>query len=318
MSDGAVDNYLHRPVMLQEALKYLDLAPGKIVVDATLGGGGHAKAILGKILPQGKLIGIDWDEDALKAASTKLAVFGDSFQAVKASFSQLEEILFQLGIPEVNAILFDLGVSSFQLDSKERGFSYQQDVFLDMRMNKDLPRTAADLLQELSPGQLAKIFRQYGGERWAWRIAQFIDRYRRSHGPIIRSGQLVDIIKDAIPAAARRKGGHPARRVFQALRIAVNRELDNLKEGLEEGLKSLAPGGRLVVISYHSLEDMLAKKFFLTHSRGCACPPELPQCKCGRKPGLKILTRKPLFPAEKEVVANPRARSARLRAAEKI
>ena len=310
-------SFRHTPVMLQAVLKFLQPAPGKIIIDATLGGGGHAAAILKKLLPAGKLVGLDCDRDALQAAQSRLASFGGAFQAVKANFRELKAISGQLGLAAIDGLLFDLGVSSYQLDYPERGFSYRDDVFLDMRMDQASSQTAAELLAELSAEQLAKIFRAYGEERWARRIASLIVKYRRTRGPVERSGQLVEIIREAIPAPARRRGGHPAKRVFQALRIAVNAELDNLSSGLSQGIKLLKPGGRVVVLAYHSLEDGIVKKQFREDSKACICPPGMPVCGCGKTPLLKILTKKPLFPNNEELTRNPRAKSARLRAAEK-
>ncbi len=311
-------DYRHIPVMLDDVLRCLEPVPGKVVVDATLGGGGHAGAILEKLQPGGKLIGIDQDDDALEAARIRLSSFGSSFKAVKANFRQISELIKGFGMSGIDGLLFDLGVSSFQLESPDRGFSYRDDVLLDMRMDKDLSQTAADLLRDLSARQLAEIFREYGEEKWAGRIASFIVKYRSRHGPVLRSGQLVEIIRDAIPAAARRRGGHPAKRVFQALRIAVNNELDSLKSGLDQGVGALLPGGRIVVIAYHSLEDGIVKERFVEGARGCVCPPGIPVCVCHKLPVLKILTRKPLYAGQRELAENPRARSARLRAAEKL
>ncbi len=310
--------YHHTPVMLEEVLEILQPAPGKVAVDATLGGGGHAEALLKRLHPGGRLLGIDCDEDALAAASKRLASFGDSFRPIRGNFSALKEIVERFEPLGVDCLLFDLGVSSFQLDCEERGFSYQKDTPLDMRMDQQLPQTAADLLNELSENELQKIFRTYGQEKWSGRIASFIVNRRREKGPIKMSGELVETVKAAVPAAARRKGGHPARRIFQALRIAVNRELENLREGLRQGISILRPTGRMAVIAYHSLEDEIVKRAFIENSRGCICPPKLPRCSCGRVPVVKIISKKPCFPSTEEIEANPRARSARLRAAEKI
>jgi 16S rRNA (cytosine1402-N4)-methyltransferase len=316
-TDKEKRKYIHEPVMLQETLQFLKPAPGKIMIDATLGGGGHAEAILKKLLPGGKLIGIDCDRDALRAAGERLAAYQAAFQGVKANYSSLKEVLHELHLESVDGLLFDLGVSSFQLDCPERGFSYREDVLLDMRMDQNLTQNAADLLQKLSRQQLARIFWQFGEEKWARRIASFLVRYRLQEGAITRSGQLVDIIEAAVPVARRRRG-HPAKRIFQALRIAVNQELANLENGLSDGCELLRPGGRIVVLSYHSLEDKIVKNFFKESARGCICPPRLPICSCGRNPTLKILTPKPLFPGEREKRRNARARSAILRAAEKL
>ena len=312
-----LENYNHVPVMLREVLKFLQPTPGKIIIDATLGGGGHAAAIIKQLLPAGRLVGIDCDRDALQAAQRRLSVFQGAFQAVKGNFRELKRHCEELGLGVVDGLLLDLGVSSYQLDCPERGFSYREDASLDMRMDKSLPQTAAKLLMDLSHRELAGIFRAYGEERWARRIATLIVKYRETKGPVLRSSQLVGIIKEAIPAPARRRGGHPAKRVFQALRIAVNTELENLKNGLEQGVGLLKPGGRVVVIAYHSLEDRIVKKQFQESSQGCICPPGMPICGCGKTPLLKILTKKPLLPGKEELAKNPRAKSARLRAAEK-
>ena len=306
----------HIPVMLNETLKLLEPAPGKIIVDATLGGGGHAAAVLEKLLPGGKLIGLDWDRDSLKEASERLKPYQDAFYPVKENFRNLKKVLEQMGVEGLDGILFDLGVSSHQLDSPQRGFAYRRDDPLDMRMDMQLQQTAADLLNNLNHGELASIFRRYGEEKWAGRIASFIVK-RRIKEPITYSGQLVEIVRDAIPAAARREGGHPAKRVFQALRIAINDELENLQSGLIQGIENLRPGGRIVVIAYHSLEDRMVKETFRHYSKGCICPPQFPVCRCGMVPKLKLVTRKPLFPTREEMENNPRARSARLRGAEK-
>ena len=310
-------NYHHTPVMLEQVLAFLKPAPGKIMLDATLGGGGHAEAILQKLLPGGKLIGIDQDSDALEAAGARLAHFGEAFCPAKANFGQLKAVMEKLGYDALDGLLFDLGISSYQVDCPGRGFSYRDDVFLDMRMDRDLPQTAAGLLKELPARELARIFREYGEEKWAMRIASSIVSYRRSKGPVSRSSQLVEIIRGAVPAAARRKGGHPAKRVFQALRIAVNNELKALKTAIIQGIELLQPGGRIVVIAYHSLEDEIVKKQFRESARGCICPPGVPVCRCNKVPVITVLTKKPLYADPQEVTENSRARSARLRAAEK-
>jgi len=308
---------IHLPVMVEETLRFLQPEPGKVFVDGTLGLGGHAEAILRRI-PGGRLIGIDRDTEALERAVKRLAPFGEAFLPVKGNFAQIGEILRQHHVSQVDGVFLDLGVSSYQLDSVQRGFSYRDDVFLDMRMDLDLPLTAADLLAKLSSKELTHIFRRYGEEKWSSRIASFIDRYRSSRGPVSHSSQLVEIITAAIPAGARRKGGHPAKRVFQALRIAVNDELESLHQGLDAAVQRLKPEGRIVVLAYHSLEDEIVKSRFRAESKGCICPPEFPVCICGKKPILKILTPKPLRPGDDEMRYNPRSASARLRAAEKL
>ena len=307
----------HIPVMLQETLELLGAAPGKVIVDATVGGGGHAAALLERIVPGGRLIGLDRDEDALTEARERLSPYKDALSLQKANFAELREVLAQCGARAVDGILFDLGVSSHQLDSPKRGFAYSRDDLLDMRMDTEQMQTAGDLLNDLSHGELAAIFRRYGEEKWAGRIASYIVERRRKE-KITRSAQLVEIIREAIPAAARRRGGHPAKRVFQALRIAVNDELDSLQQGLRQGIEALRPGGRIVVIAYHSLEDRVVKEIFRQSCSSCICPPGLPRCSCGGINELRLLTRKPLFPSEAETNLNPRAKSARLRGAEKL
>ncbi len=310
--------FKHHPVLLGEAVHLLNPHPGAIMVDATLGGGGHAEAILQKIMPGGTLIGIDVDPEALDAARERLKPFGKAFVAVLDNFANLQPVLAELGLQRLDGILMDLGVSSHQLDRAERGFSYQADVFLDMRMDPGLEQTATDLLGRLSREELTTLFKTLGEEKWSSRIASFIEAYRLQKGSITRSSQLVEIIKQAIPASSRRKGGHPAKRIFQALRMAVNRELDNLQQGLQQGIASLKPGGRMVVIAYHSLEDGLVKRYFQELAQPCICHPRFPVCQCGRLPQVQWLTPKVIFPGAREIQANPRARSARLRTVEKL
>ncbi len=312
------DNYGHTPVMVQETLHYLQPAPGKIIVDATLGTGGHTENLLKGMVGKGLVIGIDCDSYALETAKERLASWGDSFWAVYGNFRSLEMLLKKQGIKKVDGIIFDLGVSSLQLDSPSRGFTYRDDVPLDMRMDQTLSQTALQVLKELSRRELARVFKEYGEERWAEKIAYLIDRYRRTKGEIYTTGQLVDIIRKAVPSGAKQKRGHPAKRVFQALRIVVNKELDNLESGLIQGIHILKPGGRLVLISYHSLEDRIVKRYFKEYSRECICPPKMPICRCGWTSLLKVLNRRPLTPAREEIEVNPRAASARFRAAERI
>ncbi len=308
--------YRHIPVLLAEVTQHLSLHPGSIIVDCTLGGAGHAKRIADSITPTGILVGIDQDDAALAAASTTLRL-GQQAILLKGNFGQLDSLLTKAGIPYADGFLFDLGVSSPQLDLPDRGFTYQEDAPLDMRMDADGPLTAADVLNTYSESQLTRILREYGEERWASRIAAFIVAARGRH-PLESTGELVQIVKAAIPAAARREGGHPARRTFQALRIEVNRELEVLQLALESATRWLSPGGRICVISYHSLEDRIAKRTFARLSTGCTCPPEIPVCTCGVKPVLRVLTRRPILPCAEEIDRNPRARSAKLRVAEKL
>lgn len=308
--------YRHIPVLLAEVTQHLSLHPGSIVVDCTLGGAGHAKRIADSITPTGILVGIDQDDAALAAASATLRL-GQQAILLKGNFGELDSLLTRAGIPYADGFLFDLGVSSPQLDLPDRGFSYQEDAPLDMRMDADGPLTAADVLNTYSESQLASILREYGEERWASRIAEFIVAARGRH-PLQSTGELVQIVKAAIPAAARREGGHPARRTFQALRIEVNRELDVLAAALDSASRWLSPGGRICVISYHSLEDRIVKQTFARLSAGCTCPPEIPVCVCGVEPVLRVITRRPILPSAEEIEVNPRSRSAKLRVAEKL
>ncbi len=309
--------YRHIPVLPAEVTKQLSMHPGSIIVDCTLGGAGHAKRIADSIAPTGTLVGIDQDDAALNAAADVLRL-GRQAILLKGNFADLDRLLSQAGIAYADGFLFDLGVSSAQLDSPERGFSYRQEAALDMRMDPSSGGiTAADVVNTYSEAELTRIVREYGEERWASRIAAFIvaARGRRS---ITTTTELVEIVKDAVPASARRSGPHPARRTFQALRIEVNKELAVLEKGLHSAVRWLSTGGRIVVISYHSLEDRVVKSVFSELVSKCECPPDLPTCVCGKVPVLQVLTKRPVVPTEAEVKRNPRARSARLRAAEKL
>ena len=314
--------YRHTPVLLAEVTQQLSPQPGSIIVDCTLGGAGHAKRLLELVVPGGTLVGIDQDDAALTAAASTLRLgqqeLPDSVVLLKGNFSELDRLLTQANIPYVDGFLFDLGVSSPQFDVPERGFSYREDAPLDMRMDPGHQTlTAAEIIAAYSEADLARILRDFGEERWATRIASFIVA-TRAHRPIETTDQLVEVIKAAIPAAARREGGHPAKRTFQALRIEVNAELEVLTTALQAAVRWLAPKGRIAVISYHSLEDRIAKVTFNDLARGCICPPEIPVCTCNHKPVLRVLTRKAILPTPEEIEKNPRARSAKLRVAEKI
>ncbi len=309
--------YRHTPVLLAEVTQQLQLHDGSIIVDCTLGGAGHAKRIAELIAPTGILVGIDQDDAALTAARDTLPL-GQQVILLKGNFGELDALLIQATIPYVDGFLFDLGVSSPQLDVAGRGFTYQEDVPLDMRMDDSTSQpTAADIINTYSEADLARIIREYGEERWASRIAAFVVAARGRH-PLTTTGELVELIKNAIPAAARRTGPHPARRTFQALRIEVNHELEVLQQGLESAIRWLRPGGRIAVISYHSLEERVVKRLFGELSQGCTCPPDLPICRCEHKPVLRIVTKRPVAPTAAEIGDNPRARSAKLRVAEKL
>lgn len=295
-------DFAHTTVLGTESIELLNCRPDKIYVDCTLGGGGHSQKILETIGKTGKLIAIDQDIEAIEAAKERLKEYKDQITFVESNFVNIANILMELQISEVDGMIFDLGVSSYQLDNPERGFSYQQDAPLDMRMSTNNPLTAAEIVNSWSIDELSRVIWNYGEERWSKRIAQFIDEARKRK-PLETTGELVDIIKGAIPAAARRKGPHPAKRTFQALRIAVNDELEVFRKAIREGVSCLSPGGRLGVISFHSLEDRIAKHTFR----------ELKQ------EGLvKVLTNKPILPSEEEIEYNPRARSAKLRGVEKV
>ena len=308
--------YRHTPVLLAEVLHHLSPHEGSIIVDCTLGGAGHAVEIAARIAPTGLLVGIDQDDAALAAAADALRL-GQQTRLIKGNFGDLDRLLTQANIPYADGFLFDLGVSSPQLDVVERGFSYHGDAPLDMRMDPTAGgMTAADVVASYSEAELARVIRGYGEERWASRIAAFIVA-ARARRPVTTTSQLVEIIKAAVPASARKEGPHPARRTFQALRIEVNHELEVLETALEAAVRWLVPGGRIVVISYHSLEDRTTKQLFGRLSQTCTCPPELPVCVCGAKPVLRVLTRRAVTPTPDEVERNPRSRSAKLRAAEK-
>lgn len=319
--DGTLTaEYRHIPVLLHECIDALALYDGATALDCTLGGAGHSEAIARSIAPHGTLIGIDQDDMALEAARKRLDSAGLDSDPIllKGNFADLDELLVAARVPGVDAVLFDLGVSSPQFDFPERGFSYREDAPLDMRMDPSTHTlTAAEILNSYTTDDLARVLREYGEEKWAARIARFIVD-ARCEQPVNSTFQLVDTIKRAIPASARKKGGHPAKRTFQALRIEVNHELDVLSRGLEAAIRWLNPGGRIAVISYHSLEDRIVKDRFRQMENPCTCPPELPVCVCGKKPVLKVETRKPLVPAADEIEENNRAHSARLRVATKL
>jgi 16S rRNA (cytosine1402-N4)-methyltransferase len=316
------NEYRHIPVLLAECFEYLHLKTQHIFVDATLGGAGHsyqAAKILGN---QGILIGIDQDEIALNAARARLESISEDLSPtlvlLRGNFGDLDELLVSAEVPGIDAILFDLGVSSVQIDTPSRGFSFKENGPLDMRMDPGKQTlNAAEIVNTYNAADLTRIIRDYSDEKWASRIAEFIVKAREEMR-IETSEQLVEIIKAAIPASARRAGGHPAKRTFQALRIETNSELSVLQRGLDSAIAWLNPGGRIAVISYHSLEDCIVKNTFARYEKRCTCPLDLPVCVCGNVPIIKTITRKPVLPSKEEIEQNPRARSAKLRVAEKI
>lgn len=312
-----MSTFSHLPVLAAEVLELLAPKPGGIYLDGTVGGGGHSELILEKIAPHGLLIGIDQDPAALAAATVRLARFGSNFRPVAGQFGDLELLLKQQEVDAVDGIVLDLGVSSHQLDTAVRGFSFRLDGPLDMRMNSTGGATAADLLQELSAGELERIIRDFGEERWAKKIALRIEQVRQET-PLTTTLQLADLVSQAIPRRFHEERIHPATRTFQALRIAVNGELEQAENGIRAGLSLLRTGGRMAVISFHSLEDRLVKQLFRAAATGCICPPRMPYCVCNQKPQVRLITGKPVVASEAERERNPRARSAKLRVAEKL
>jgi len=309
--------FVHIPVLLNQTIEQLNIKGGGVYVDCTLGGAGHSSEIIKRIYPEGTLIGIDQDQNAINAAKQKLEPYKDKVIFVKDNFRNLKNAILGAGFEKVDGILMDIGVSSHQLDEEERGFSYMNEGPLDMRMDVTKPVTAESLVNSADFLELKRIIRDYGEEKWADRIAKFICQEREKYR-ISTTSQLVDIIKMAIPAAARREGGHPAKRTFQALRIAVNEELDVLEAALYDAVEMLNPGGRLVVITFHSLEDRIVKNIFNQMERPCTCPSQIPVCMCGKQPQLRVLTRKPMTAEPEELEYNSRSKSAKLRAAERV
>lgn len=308
--------YTHKPVLLAECVRALDIRPDGIYVDGTLGRAGHS-AEIARRLTTGRLVGIDRDLAAIRAAEERLAPWRDRVTLIHGNFSDLKAILRDAGVSGVQGMLFDLGVSSPQLDDAARGFSYMQDAPLDMRMDETASLTAREVVNGWSYEDLRRILYEYGEERYAPAVARAVCRARERR-PVETTLELVEIIKGAMPPAALREKQHPAKRSFQAIRMAVNGELDALPPMLAAAEEALAPGGRLAVITFHSLEDRLVKRTLAEMARGCTCPPEFPVCVCGKKPRMRLLSRKPVLPGEAELAENPRARSAKLRAAEKL
>ena len=309
--------FQHKSVLLQECIDALNIRPDGIYLDGTLGGAGHSSRIARRLTEGGRLIGVDRDRTALAAAKERLAPYADRVTLVHSNFAEIDAILDSLGIPAVDGMLFDLGVSSPQLDDASRGFSYMADAPLDMRMDKDDALTAGEVVNTWPQGELRRILYDYGEERYAPQIAAAICRAREK-APIETTLELVDIIRSAMPAQALREKQHPAKRSFQAIRIAVNDELGAVSRMMQAAVGRLNPGGRLAVITFHSLEDRIVKSEMQQAARGCTCPPEFPVCVCGKKPLVKLVTRKPIVSGPAELEENPRARSAKLRVAEKL
>ena len=306
----------HISVLLNECIDNLNIRPDGIYVDGTMGGGGHSLEIA-KRLTTGRLICIDQDPNAHEAAGKRLAEYKDRITFVRDNFGNIKSILDSLGIEKIDGMLLDIGVSSHQLDEAERGFSYQQDAPLDMRMNPDRPFSAYDVVNGYDEDELDRVIFTYGEERWARRIAQFIVKAREAK-PIETTGELVDVIKKAVPKGARKDGPHPAKRTFQAIRIEVNGELEVLQRAIDDVAARLAVGGRLCIITFHSLEDRIVKEAFRKQENPCICPPQFPVCVCGKKPLGRVITRKPILPSKEELEENPRSRSAKLRVLEGV
>lgn len=309
--------FVHKPVLLNECIENLNIKPDGIYLDGTLGGAGHSLEISKLLNEKGTLIGIDRDVTAINVSSSRLSNVAPTVNLVNDNYKNIKDVLFNLGIKGVDGILLDLGVSSYQLDTPERGFSYRYDAPLDMRMNTNDKLTAKDVVNQYTKEELIRIFRDYGEEKWAVRIADFIIN-KRKEKPIETTFELTDVIKSAIPAGARADGGHPAKRVFQAIRIEVNGEIESLKNAIVDAIDSLNPKGRICIISFHSLEDRIVKEVFNDAAKGCVCPPDFPKCVCNKKKVVNILSKKPIISTEDELADNLRAHSAKLRVAEKI
>ena len=307
----------HKSVLLDETIESLDIKPDGIYVDGTLGGGGHASEVCRRLGDKGRFIGIDQDADAIAAASERLKEFGDKVTIVRSNYENIDEVLKELGISQVDGIYLDLGVSSYQLDTAERGFTYREDdAPLDMRMDQRNEMTAKDIVNTYSESELFHIIKNYGEDRFAKNIAKHIVRARQEK-EIETTGELIEIIKAAIPAKVRATGGHPAKRTFQAIRIELNKELEVLKNSIDKMTDLLAPGGRLSIITFHSLEDRIVKNRFRINENPCTCPPDFPVCMCGKKSKGRVVTRKPILPSEEELSENKRSKSAKLRVFEK-
>lgn len=308
--------FKHTSVLLEETIDNLQIKPDGIYVDGTLGGGGHSYHIASKLEEKGGLIGIDQDEAAIEAAGIRLAPYRDKVTLIRDNYCNARQALAQIGIECVDGIVLDLGVSSFQLDNVERGFSYKYDTELDMRMDQRQSLTAADIVNQYTEMELYRVIKDYGEEQFAKNIAKHIVKARQDK-PIETTGELNEIIKAAIPAKMRATGGHPSKRTFQAIRIECNRELEVLRDSLDDFIEMLAPGGRICIITFHSLEDRIVKTAFKRNENPCTCPPDFPVCVCGQVSRGKVVSRKPILPTEEEVAVNKRAKSAKLRVFEK-
>lgn len=306
----------HKSVLLYETVDSLNIRPDGIYVDGTLGGGGHAYEVCRRLGEHGRLIGIDQDADAIAAATKRLEPFADKVTVVRSNYENIASVLHELGIEKVDGIYLDLGVSSYQLDTASRGFTYREDAPLDMRMDQRNTQTAADIVNTYSEMELYRIIRDYGEDRFAKNIAKHIVRQRQEK-PYETTGELIETIKAAIPAKIRATGGHPAKRTFQAIRIELNHELDVLNRSIDTMIDLLNPGGRLSIITFHSLEDRIVKKRFRDNENPCICPPEFPVCMCGRKSKGTVITRKPIVPGEEELEYNKRSKSSKLRVFER-
>ena len=310
-------NFSHRSVLLDECIESLNIRPDGIYVDGTAGGGGHSLEIVKRLTGGGRLIAIDRDDAAIAAATERLSGYLDRVTFVRNNFSSAAEVCREIGIDSIDGILLDLGVSSYQLDTAERGFTHNVDAPLDMRMDRRGELDAYTVVNTYTYEELKRVIWEYGEERFAPKIAAAIVR-RREQKPIESTGELVDIIKSAIPPSAREGGHHPAKRTFQAIRIEVNGELDAIEPAIRKAKDIMRTGGRIVIITFHSLEDRIVKQTYADMASGCVCPRSLPVCVCGKRPEVKVLTKKPILPSEKEVEENPRSRSAKLRVAEKL
>lgn len=308
--------FKHKSVLLEETIRNLKVKPDGIYVDGTLGGGGHAYEVCRQLSAKGSLIGIDQDEAAIEAAGERLQEFGDIVTIIRSNYCNMKKELQKIGISSVDGIVLDLGVSSYQLDNAERGFTYREDVPLDMRMDRRGSRTAKDIVNTYTENELYRVLRDYGEEKFAKKIARNICT-ARMYKPIETTGELIELIKQSIPMKMRAVGGHPAKKTFQAIRIELNQELEVLRNSLDDMIKLLNDGGRICIITFHSLEDRIVKTNFKRNENPCTCPPDFPVCVCGKKPMGKVITRKPILPDEEEIAVNKRSKSAKLRVFER-